>query len=58
MKFLLDENLSPRLLSTLSEIFPDSAHVDRIGLGSASDNEVWQYAKENDLTIISKDSDF
>jgi predicted nuclease of predicted toxin-antitoxin system len=33
-------------------------HVHECGLGSADDIEVWQYAKDHDFTIVSKDSDF
>jgi predicted nuclease of predicted toxin-antitoxin system len=40
------------------DVFPDSAHVDRIGLGGGSDDDVWCYAKENGFMIVSKDSDF
>ena len=58
MKLLFDENLSPKLVLALADIFPDSAHVDRVGLGSEPDNEVWEYAKINGFTLISKDSDF
>lgn len=58
MKLLFDENLSPKLVLALDDIFPDSAHVDRVGLGSGPDNEVWEYAKINGFTLISKDSDF
>jgi len=58
MKLLLDENLSPRLLAILADVFPNSAHVDRIGLGGATDQEVWQFAKDNDFVLTSKDSDF
>lgn len=58
MKLLLDENLSPRLLAILADVFPNSAHVERIGLGGATDQEVWQFAKDNDFVLTSKDSDF
>lgn len=58
MKLLLDENLSPKLVATLADIFPDSAHVHRLGLGSAADREVWDYAREHGYTLVSKDSDF
>ncbi len=30
---LFDENLSPKLVTALGDVFPDSAHVDRVGLG-------------------------
>jgi len=58
MKLLFDENLSPKLATVLADIFPESVHVDRIGLGGGSDNEVWIYAKNNDYIVVSKDSDF
>jgi len=58
MKLLFDENLSPKLVAALADIYPESAHVDRIGLGGESDNEVWNYAKANHYIIVSKDSDF
>lgn len=58
MKLLFDENLSPKIVAALADVFPDSAHVDRIGLGGGSDDEVWRYAKTNDFMLVSKDSDF
>jgi len=58
MKLLFDENLSPRLVNLLNDVFPHSAHVDRVGLGSAPDSSVWEYAKANGYLIVSKDSDF
>jgi predicted nuclease of predicted toxin-antitoxin system len=58
MKLLFDENLSPKMVEALADVFPDSAHVDRIGLGSGSDDDVWRYAKDNGFMLVSKDSDF
>jgi predicted nuclease of predicted toxin-antitoxin system len=58
MKLLFDENLSPKMVMALADVFPDSAHVDRIGLGGGSDDDVWRYAKEYGFMIVSKDSDF
>lgn len=58
MKLLFDENLSPKLVPALADLFPDSKHVDRVGLGTASDNEVWEYAHQQGFTLVSKDSDF
>lgn len=58
MKLLFDENLSPKLVTALARVFPDSAHVHRIGLGGASDIEVWQHARAHGYTLVSKDSDF
>ena len=58
MKLLFDENLAPSLALILADIFPQSQHVARIGLGAVSDREVWEYAKEQHYTLVSKDSDF
>ena len=58
MKLLFDENLSPRLPEVLADLYPDCTHVHECGLGSADDSSIWQYAKDNGFTIVSKDSDF
>ncbi|MEQ1531572.1 MAG: DUF5615 family PIN-like protein, partial [Methylococcales bacterium] len=58
MKLLFDENLSPKMVAALVDVFPGSAHVDRVGLGGESDDAVWHYAKENGFMLVSKDSDF
>lgn len=58
MKLLFDENLSPRLAETLVDLYPGSAHVHQCNLSCADDAAVWEYAKENSFTIVSKDSDF
>ena len=57
MKLLFDENLSHRLVRMLADLFPDSVHVREVGLEAADDPVVWDYAKNNDLMIVSKDSD-
>ncbi|MDQ3135393.1 MAG: DUF5615 family PIN-like protein [Acidobacteriota bacterium] len=57
MKLLFDENLSPKLVRRLADLFPDSIHVRDVGLKAADDPLVWEYAKDGDLMIVSKDSD-
>ena len=58
MKLLFDENVSPRLVGGLSDVFPGSVHVRDAGLSRASDAAIWAYARDHGLTIVSKDSDF
>ena len=58
MKLLLDENISPRLVEALSDLYPDTKHVTNLVLGAAEDGAVWNYAKEHGFAIVSKDSDF
>ena len=58
MKLLFDQNLSIALVSRLSDLFPESAHVKDIGLMRAGDDVIWSYAREHGFVIVSKDSDF
>ena len=58
MKLPFDENLSPKLPGLLAALFPGSAHVRECGLLGFPDEEVWEYARANGFTIVSKDSDF
>jgi predicted nuclease of predicted toxin-antitoxin system len=51
MKLLFDENLSPRLVRLLHDLFPGSVHVRDIGLKAADDPVVWKYAQDNALII-------
>jgi predicted nuclease of predicted toxin-antitoxin system len=57
MRFLFDENLSHKLVRLLADLFPGSVHVRDVGLKAADDPVVWEYAKNNGLIIVSKDSD-
>ena len=57
MKLLFDENLSPKLVRLLADLFRDSVHVHDVGLKTADDSEVWKYGQDNSLIICSKDSD-
>jgi len=58
MKLLFDQNLSPRLAEYFKDIFKDSVHVQNLGLDASDDLFVWEYAKSNNFTIVTKDSDF
>ena len=57
MKLLFDENLSPKLSRLLEDLFPKSIHVRDVGLQATDDPLVWEYAKNNGLTPVSKDAD-
>ena len=58
MKLLFDQNLSHTLVRRLADVFPKSIHVREVGLKEAGDPLVWEYAKNNGLVVVSKDSDF
>jgi predicted nuclease of predicted toxin-antitoxin system len=55
---LFDQNLSPRLVTRLVDLYPGSAHVDVLGLGTAPDREVWEFARNRGFIIVTKDADF
>jgi len=54
VRLLFDANLSPRLTALLDDVFPGSAHVLEIGTLAADDLLIWNYARDNGLTIVSK----
>jgi len=58
VRFLFDQNLSPRLVTLLSDLYRDSAHVRNEGLQSADDEAVWAHAIRQGFVIVSKDADF
>jgi predicted nuclease of predicted toxin-antitoxin system len=58
VKLLFDQNLSPRLVTQLADVFPDSQHVFQLGLDRASDDAVWTYARDHEFIIVTKDADF
>ena len=58
MKLLLDANISRRLVDRIAATFPESTHVALVGLEVATDRQIWEYAREHDYLIVSKDEDF
>jgi predicted nuclease of predicted toxin-antitoxin system len=58
MKLLFDQNLSPRLVSMLSDQYPGCAHVEAHALDQATDEAVWMFARTHGYTLVTKDSDF
>jgi predicted nuclease of predicted toxin-antitoxin system len=57
MKLLFDQNLSYRLVPALESLYPGSVHIRDVGLATADDETVWNYAKQHGLVIVSKDMD-
>jgi len=58
VKLLFDQNLSPKLINRLADLYPNSEHLDLLGLGTADDVSVWEHAKQNGFAIVTKDADF
>ena len=58
MKLLFDQNISFRITRKLQSYFPGCLHVSDCKLSDCEDNEIWDYAKQNDFVIVTFDSDF
>jgi predicted nuclease of predicted toxin-antitoxin system len=57
VKFLVDENLSPLVATGLRDAGHDAAHVRDVGLRTAGDTAVLEFARENGY-VVSADTDF
>jgi len=58
MRLLFDQNLSPHLVGSLADLYPESLHVRGAGLQAADDETIWVHAREHGFAIVSKDADF
>ena len=58
MKLLFDQNLSRKLVTGLSATYPHSIHLSACGLERADDAQVWEFAKTEGRTVVTKDTDF
>lgn len=59
MKLLLDQNISRRIVPSLSEVFPESTHVAYLEMSEqTTDKDIWQYALDCDYAIVTLDADF
>lgn len=58
VRLLLDENLSRKLVGRLADLYPGTVHVMDAGLQHSPDGDVWDYAREHGLLVVTSDSDF
>lgn len=58
MKFLVDMNLSPGWVTSLTNAGWDAKHWSQLGQADASDQEILRYAAANDYVVITHDLDF
>jgi len=52
LKFLLDENLSPRLAPRLAELGVYAMHIAHAGRAGLSDAALFRYAFEQDMAVV------
>ncbi len=55
---LLDQNISFRVIEKILGSFPGTKQVRELKLENTSDAEIWSFAKEHGLTIVTFDADF
>ena len=55
MKLLFDHNLSPKLVTRLNDLYPNSNHLYLMNLDKESDHIIWDIAKTENYTIVTKD---
>lgn len=58
MKFLLDQNRSPRLAELLRNAGHDAVHTLDLGLERAEDDDVLDAARKQGRVVVSGDTDF
>jgi predicted nuclease of predicted toxin-antitoxin system len=51
-------NLSPQLVNRFADLYPQSQHVFRLGMDQDDDRQIWDYAAQNNFTIVTRDSDY
>jgi len=58
MRFLFDQNISHRILDILPDLFKESTSVKKEGLINVPDKTIWEFARRENFTIVTRDSDF
>jgi predicted nuclease of predicted toxin-antitoxin system len=58
VKLLLDENISDKIVDSISDLFPESTHVKGVALMQVDDSAIADWAKHHGFSIVSKDTDF
>ncbi len=58
MKFLVVMSVSPKTVEFLKKIGYEAVRVSDLGMAKSKDQEIFEYAIENDMILITTDLDF
>jgi predicted nuclease of predicted toxin-antitoxin system len=58
MKLLVDMNLSPRVVKTLTDAGIEASHWSSLGSATAPDAEIMAFARANGYVVLTHDLDF
>lgn len=58
MRLLLDNNLSHKLCLPLQQYFEEINHIRNLLTPEVNDIAIWNYARDNNFHILTKDNDF
>ena len=57
IRLLFDQNISYRVVKQLQTAFPTIVGVRECGLYNADDYQIWEYARQNQYTVVTFDKD-
>lgn len=58
MKLLFDQNISHRIISKIKTVYQNAYSVKELQLDDSADKQIWDFAKANNFSIVTFDSDF
>lgn len=58
MKFLVDMALSPKTVEFLRSCGYEAVRASELGMARAKDREIFEYARKNEMVVVSADLDF
>ena len=58
MKLFFDQNLSFRLCERLGDLFPNSTQARLAELDRVTDEETWNFSRDNGFVLVTQDADF
>jgi predicted nuclease of predicted toxin-antitoxin system len=58
VKLLFDQNISFRIVTQIQHVYPKAQQVRELGLEGSRDKDIWQFAKQNNYTVVTFDADF